>query len=150
MQKSIVAKYITIFLYIILIIGTLLLLFIPKLYDYFKMTEILPFQEHTLLYKIAFFSCYILCLLIIFVLIKIFKLVYKGTPFKKEIVNYLKYISVIFMLLSIIILIKAIFIPTLLSFAVITITFIASLSFYCLANVFKVANYYKQEIEYTV
>ena len=55
-----------------------------------------------------------------------------------------------FMLLFIIVIIKALFIPTLLSFAVALICFVASLSFYVLAEVIKAAILYKEEIDYTV
>ncbi len=54
------------------------------------------------------------------------------------------------MILFLIILVKAFFIPTLLSFAVGFICFVASLSFYVLAEVIKSAIEYKKEIDYTV
>ena len=46
--------------------------------------------------------------------------------------------------------IKTIFLPTILSIVVVVLTFIISLCFYVVAEVFKVAINYKEEIDYTV
>lgn len=150
MQKSPIAKIITILLDIIFIVGLMATFFIPILYDIFKVSNIIPFASHTFLYKLAFYLCYFIFLGIIFFLIKVFHLVYNGSPFKKELVLFLKSIAVLFMLLAIIIFIKFIFIPSILSIVVIVITFIASLSFYVLSQVFKTAIAYKHEIDFTI
>lgn len=150
MQKSPIAKIITIVLDIILIGGLVLTFFIPTLYDIFKIPNVSTFQSHTFLYKLAFYLCYFTFLGIIFLLIKVFHLVYRESPFKKELVLFLKSIAVLFMTLAIIIFIKSIFIPSILSIVAIVITFIASLSFYCLSQVFKTAIAYKHEIDFTI
>ena len=54
------------------------------------------------------------------------------------------------MSLSLAVLLKTIFIPTILSIAVIVVTFITSLCFYTLSQIFKVANEYKDEVDYMV
>ena len=150
MPKSKVAKVTTILFKLILITGIICLFFIPKLYDLFKDIGIPIWKEHTVYYKIAFYLCYIICLSIIYILNLIFKNIYKDTPFKKTTEILLKIIAILFMLLSVIVLIKVIYIPTPLSFAIIIITFIISMCFYVLSQVFKVANSYKQEIDYTI
>ena len=58
--------------------------------------------------------------------------------------------AIMFMLLFLIVIIKSIFIPNLLSFVVAIICFIASLSFYVLAEVIKSAIKYKNEVDFTV
>ena len=58
--------------------------------------------------------------------------------------------AISFMMLFVIVSIKAVFIPSLLSIVVALICFIASLSFYVLAEVIKSAIEYKNEIDYTV
>ena len=58
--------------------------------------------------------------------------------------------TVLFMLLFLIVIIKTIFIPTLLSFVVAILSFLMSLSFYILAEVIKVAREYKSELEFTI
>lgn len=150
MQKSRIAKLIIILLNLILIGGSILILFIPALYDAFAFQNVSSFREHTFLYKLAFFLCYFLFLGIIFFLIKIFNLIYKEGPFKKELPLYLKEISILFMILAGIIFFKTLFIPSALSIAIIVITFIASLSFYVLSQVFKTAISYKHEIDFTI
>ena len=70
--------------------------------------------------------------------------------FKKELENNLKVNAISFMMLFVIVSIKAVFIPSLLSIVVTLICFIASLSFYVLAEVIKSAIEYKNEIDYTV
>ncbi len=150
MQKSPIARVITIVLDIILIGGVIVTFFIPTLYNIFKVPNISSFQNHTFLYKLAFYLCYFTFLGIIFFLIKVFHLVYNGSPFKKELVLFLKSIAVLFMLLTIIIFIKFIFIPSILSIVAIVVTFIASLSFYVLSQVFKTAIAYKHEIDFII
>ena len=98
----------------------------------------------------ALYLCYLLCLSVVYKLSNLFNMIYKDTPFKKEVENSLKACAIIFMILFVIVIVKAIFIPTLLSFAVSLICFVASLSFYVLAEVIKAAILYKEEIDYTV
>lgn len=141
---------ISIILMIILVVGMVSLLFIPKLYDIFKDSSVSSFNEHLLMYKIAFYTCYIICLVIVFELIKLFNVIYKKSPFKKEIENLLKIMAIMFMLLFLIVIIKSFFIPTLLSFVVALLCFLISLSFYLLAEVIKSAIKYKKEIDLTV
>ena len=150
MKKSKIAKIISILLIIILIIGLCCLLFLPNLYDIFKEVSVSSFASHSILYRIAFYICYIMCLFIVYKLIYLFNEIYKGSPFKKEIEMNLKVNAIIFMLLFIIVMCKSICIPTLLSFAVALVCFIASLSFYVLAEVIKAAITYKNEIDYTI
>ena len=97
-----------------------------------------------------FYICYLLCLGIIFTLNYIFKNIYKQSPFNKTIEKSLKVIAILFMTLSVIVLIKTIYIPTILSIAVIVVTFITSLCFYTLSQIFKAAIEYKNEVDYTV
>ena len=150
MQKSKISKFISILLNITLIGGTICLFILPKLYDLFITPDIPTFNNHNISYQIAFYLCYIICLIIIYQLIKIFNHIYKNSPFEKIIEKTLKIIAILFMLLSLIIFIKTIFIPTILSFAVIVVAFIASLSFYVLSQIFKVAIEHKNELDYTV
>lgn len=150
MKKSFLAKFIWIIFIIILILGIGGLFFLPSLYDLFKGTDVKEFSLHLLSYKIAFYSCYIICLLIVYQLTCLFKHIFKGTPFRKEVEKNLKISAILFMVLFVIIIIKAFFIPTLLSFAVAFVAFIASLSFYVLAEVIKAAITYKNEVDYTV
>ena len=116
----------------------------------FKYTNVKTFMNQTLIYRITFYSCYAIGLYIIYKMIKLFNIVYEGSPFKKELENILKVIAVMFMLLFLIVIIKSIFIPNLLSFVVAIICFIASLSFYVLAEVIKSAIKYKNEVDFTV
>ena len=150
MQKSKIAKIVEILFKIIWIGGLVCLPFIPKLYDLLKVFNIPNFNNQTIYYKIAFYLCYIICLGIIFMLDCVFKTIYKDTPFSKKIEKYLKIISILFMSLSIIILIKVIYIPTVLSFAVIVVSMITSLCFYTLSQIFKIAINYKNEVDYTI
>lgn len=149
MLKSKIAKIVSILFNIMLICGFVCLFFIPKLYDFFSI-EAPKFHEQTILYRIAFYLCYLICLGIIFELRVIFNQIYNDTPFKKSIENALKLIAILFMILSIIIMVKTIFIPTPLSLAAIIVTFIISLCFYVLSQIFKVAIAYKNEIDFTV
>ena len=150
MKKSKIAKIIEILFKIILIGGIICLFFIPKLYDLLKDLGIPSFNSQTIYYKIAFYLCYIICLSIIFILNIIFKNIYQDSPFKKIIESSLKVIAILFMLLSVIVAIKTIYIPTVLSIAVIVVTFIASLCFYALSQIFKIAIEYKNEVDFTV
>lgn len=150
MKKSFIAKIVEIILIIILIVGCISLIFVPELYDMFKYTNVKTFINQTLIYRITFYSCYVFGLYIIYKMIKLFNIVYEGSPFKKELENILKVIAVMFMLLFLIVIIKSIFIPNLLSFVVAIICFIASLSFYVLAEVIKSAIKYKNEVDFTV
>ena len=149
MPKSIIAKIIAILFKIILISGLICLPFISKLYDLIKISET-SFNSQSLFYKIMFYLCYIICLSIVFTLNYIFKNIYINSPFDKKIEHSLKIIAILFMLLSGIILIKTILIPTILSIGIIIVSFITSLCFYTLSQIFKVAIEYKNEIDYTV
>lgn len=149
MKKSNIAKFLLIVLNISLVLGIVCLVFIPTLYDTFSNAGEL-FFKHNVMYQIAFYSCYIICLIIVYILTNILKDVYSGSPFKKSMEFNLKMIAVLFMLLVIIIGVKVIFIPTLISFAVILVAFVASLSFYVLSQVFKMAIEFKYEIDLTV
>ena len=150
MPKSKIAKIIEILFKILLIGGIICLPFIPKIYDLLKIFDIKDFNSQTIFYKIVFYLCYIICLGIIFTLNYIFKNIYKESPFNKTIEKSLKVIAVLFMLLSLIVLIKTIYIPTILSVAVIVVTFITSLCFYTLSQIFKAAIEYKNELDFTV
>ena len=150
MQKSFIAKLIEILFKILLISGIICLPFIPKIYDLLKLFAINSFNSQTIYYKVMFYMCYIICLGIIFILNYIFKNIYTNSPFNKIVEKSLKVIAILFMLLSIIVLIKTIYMPTILSIGVIIGTFITSLCFYTLSQIFKVAIEYKNEVDYTV
>jgi len=150
MSRSKMAKIIEILFKIILCLGIIGLFIIPYLYDFVQFFGLESFNTKTLFYKIVFYICYIICLGIIFTLNYIFKNIYKDSPFSKKIEKSLKIVALLFMMLSIIVLIKTVFIPTVLSIAVIVITFITSLCFYTLSEIFKVATEYKNEVDYTV
>lgn len=150
MKKSKIAKIISIILIGILIVGICCIFFLPTLYDLFKEASVSSFNNHTIPYRVAFYICYITCLYIVYKLIRLFQEIEKGSPFKKEVEMNLKINAIMFMLLFIVVIGKCIFIPTLLSFAVALVCFIASLSFYVLAEVIKAAISYKNEIDYTV
>lgn len=150
MQKSNIAKFLLVILNISLVIGIVCLCFIPTLYDNFSNVGVDIFSNHNIIYQIAFYTCYIICLIIVYILINILKDVHNDSPFKKNMEFNLKKIAVMFMSLVVIIGIKVIFIPTILSFAVILVSFIASLSFYVLSQVFKMAIEFKHEIDFTV
>ena len=150
MKKSFIARIISVILVIILIIGIPCLIFIPELYDLFKDVSIPAFSAHNMIYKVAFFTCYILCLVVVHKLIGLFNIIYKGSPFRREIEVTLKVMAVIFMILFLIVIIKSFFIPTLLSFVVALLCFLISLSFYLLAEVIKAAIKYKNEVDLTV
>lgn len=146
MKKSRIAQLISILLKVMLIIGTVCLFFIPKLYDIFGNL----FKNQTIYYKLGFYSCAVVSLGVIYELIRVFDIVYEGSPFKKEVEIVLKRIAVLFMILFMIVAIKIIFIPTVLSFSVALIVFVASLGFYVLSQIFKMAIEYKNEVDFTV
>ena len=150
MKKSKIAKIIEILFKIILIGGIICIPFIPKLYDLLEIFNIHSFSSQTIYYKIAFYICYLLCLGIIFTLNYTFKGIYDSSPFNKKIEKSLKIIAILFMILSLVVFLKTIFMPTILSIAVIVVTFITSLCFYALSQIFKVAIEYKNEIDYTI
>lgn len=150
MKKSLIAKIVSIIFMVILIGGCIALFFLPQLYNIFKIDGGVNFFDQALVYQLALYTCYIVCLVIVYKLTILFNAVYSDTPFKKEIELLLKTCAVLFMILALVVFIKAIFIPTLLSFVVALICFIASLSFYVLAEVIKAAIIYKEEIDYTV
>lgn len=149
MKKSKISIIVSYLFYLILIVGLICSIFLPTLYDMFSGIST-KFKEHTLIYQIAFYTCYFIALLIVWTLIKIFKDLYKDTPFKKEVENKLKIIAVLFEILSLIVIIKFFFIPTILTIAVFLISFIVGLCFYTLSQVFKIAITYKDEIDFTV
>ena len=147
MKKSLIAKIVSIILIIILICGVVGVFALPTFYDLFKSNDINKFNSHNLIYRLAFYACYIICLIIVLELIKLFNCIYKESPFNKIIVNKLGISSILFMILFVIVVIKCIFIPTLLSFAVALLSFLISLSFYVLKEVMKSAIYYKKELD---
>lgn len=150
MKKSIIAKIISIILLIILIVGTVCFFFIPKLYDLFKDGSVDLFNAHSFVYKVSFYTCYVICLGVVYKLIRLFNIVYKKSPFRKEIEDSLKIMAIMFMFLFLIVIIKSFFIPTLLSFVVALLCFLVSLSFYVLAEVIKAAINYKNEVDFMV
>ena len=149
MKKSKIFIIVYYLFYVILGGGIVLSIFLPQLYDIFS-TVTIVFLDHSLIYKLAFYSCYIISLGIILELLLMFKIIYKETPFKKEVERKLKIIAVLFELLALIVGIKSLFMPTLLTFAIFIITFMVGLCFYVLAEVFKTAIAYKNEIDYMV
>lgn len=150
MEKSKIAKIIEILFKIILVIGVISLPFIPKLYDLVKIFDENNFNNQTIFYRIMFYICYINCLGIIYMLNYLFKNIYVSSPFNKKVEKSLKIIAVLFMILSMAVLVKTIYIPTVLSIALIVVTFITSLCFYTLSQIFKVAIEYKDEVDYTI
>ena len=150
MKRSFISKIISIILITILIFGVISLPFIPQLYDMFKDTTIDTFNNHLPIYKVAFYLCYLIGLFIVYELIRLFNIIYKGSPFRKEIEDYLKVMAIMLMVLFLIVIVKAIFIPTLLTFVVALLCFLMSLAFYVLAEVIKMAIKYKTEVDFTV
>ena len=150
MPQSKMAKIIEILFKILLGLGIIGLFIIPYLYDFLEIFGLESFNNKTLVYKILFYICYIICLGILFMLNYIFKNIYKDSPFNKKIEVSLKVISLLFMLLSVTTLIKTIYYPTILSIALIVIASITSLCFYTLSEIFKVAKEYKDEVDFTV
>lgn len=150
MKKSVIAKIISVILIIILVLGIIGMVFLPLLYDLFKDASVKAFDAHSMLYRLAFYLSYVICLFIVYKLIGLFNVIYKKSPFRKEIENNLKVMAVMFMVLFLIVIIKSVFIPTLLSFVVAILCFLVSLSFYLLAEVIKAAITYKNEVDLTV
>lgn len=150
MKKSVIAKIISVILIIILVLGIIGMVFLPLLYDLFKDASVKAFDAHSMLYRLAFYLCYVICLFIVYKLIGLFNVIYKKSPFRKEIEKNLKVMAVMFMVLFLIVIIKSVFIPTLLSFVVAILCFLVSLSFYLLAEVIKAAITYKNEVDLTV
>ena len=150
MKKSVLAKAVSILLIVILIVGIGCFIFIPELYDMFKGSDIDLFKKHMPIYRLAFYMCYIIGLYIVYRLIGLFDIVYSGSPFNKKLEDTLKVIAVMFMILFLIVIIKGVFIPNLLTFVVALICFFTSLSFYVLAEVIKAAIKYKTEVDFTV
>ena len=148
MQNNL-SKVISILLKIIFIGGLILIPFIPTIYDLIG-TEKLMFKNQTIIYKITLYLCYFISLSIIYILNLMFKHIYTDSPFTNYTEKYLKIISILFMILSIIIFIKIFFIPTIISIAICIITFIVSLCFYTLYEIFKIANNNKKELDYTI
>ena len=148
MKQSKIAKIIEILFKIILIAGIICIPFIPTIYDLLEIFK--KFSEQTVLYKILFYICYIICLGIVFTLNYVFKDIYNNSPFNKKIEKSLKTIAILFMSLSVVVLIKVIYMPTILSIAIIVVTFITSLCFYTLSQIFKVAIEYKDEVDHTI
>ena len=116
----------------------------------FKGSDIDLFKKHMPIYRLAFYMCYIIGLYIVYRLIGLFNIVYSGSPFNKKLEDTLKVIAVMFMILFLIVIIKGVFIPNLLTFVVALICFFTSLSFYVLAEVIKAAIKYKTEVDFTV
>ncbi len=130
--------------------GIILIPFIPTIYNLIGTEQLKAFGEQTLLYQITLYVCYFISLEILFILTKMFDKIYKDTPFTNYTVNYLKIIAFLFLILSIIIFIKLFFILTIISSAICVITFIISLCFYTLSEIFKQANEHKRELDYTI
>ena len=150
MRKNKLSRIISILLRIIFIIGIVLIPFIPTIFNLIGTENLKEFGRQTILYKIALFTCYFISLGIIYILILMFNHIYKDNPFTSLTEKYLKIISSLFMILAIIIFIKIFFIPTIISIAICVITFIVSLCFYTLSEIFKVANKNKMELDYTI
>ena len=149
-MQSNLSKVISILLKIIFIIGIILIPIIPTIYNLIGTENLKEFGNQTILYRITLFICYFISLGIIYILILMFSHIYKDNPFTNKTLNYLKDISLLFMILSVIIFIKIFFIPTIISIAICVITFIVSLCFYTLHEIFKIANSNKKELDYTI
>lgn len=149
MKKSIISKIVSIIFILMLIGGIVCLFFAPKLYDLTGASRV-AFEQQGLYYKILFYVCYIICLAIIFILNRIFSFIYDSNPFETNVENYIKLLAVLFISLSLLVGLKSIFMPTVLSIVLTVLTLIISLCFYVVAEVFKVAEGYKKEIDFTV
>ena len=97
MKKSFIAKIVEIILIIILIVGCISLIFVPELYDMFKYTNVKTFMNQTLIYRITFYSCYVIGLYIIYKMIKLFNisLFSSNVPFNNIKIKLLNIISII-------------------------------------------------------
>ena len=143
-------KIISYLLKIIFIIGIILIPFIPTMYNLIGTENLKVFADQTILYQITLYICYLFSLSIIYILILMFSSIDKNGPFIMSTSKYLKIISLFFIILSIIIFIKILFIPTIISIAICVITFIVSLCFYTLSEIFKEAINHKKELDYTI
>lgn len=150
MQKSLIAKMVLIAFIILMIVGVIGLIPLPKIYDLVKGDGIEKFSEHSVYYQGAFYMCYVIGLFIIYKLYNTFHYLYKVHPFTKKIEINLKIIAIAFMGLSFIVSIKSFFIPTPLTFGVIVICFVVSLCFYLLAEIIKKGINLKDEVDLTV
>lgn len=147
MKKSLIAKIISIFLRFMIVGGIIVQFFVPEIYKLFLN---ISFNSQSISYRITFYICGIVSILIVYMLTRIFDHIYKCSPFNKDVEVSLKIIAILFMLLSIIVGVKTIFITTLLSIVISIITFVVSLCFYVLSQVFKAAIEYKEEVDYTI
>ena len=150
MKKSKIARVVTIIFIVLIILGVLALIPLPILYDLVKGDDIEKFMEHTLCYRVAFYVCYLVGLFILYKLYDTFNYLYKVNPFTRKIENNLKLVAILFMIVSAIILVKGLFIPTPLTFGVVVICFVVSLCFYLLAEVIKKGIILKDEVDMTV
>ena len=150
MQKNKLANIISILLKAIFIVGIILIPFLPTIYNLIGTEHLKVFEGQTILYKITFFICYFISLTIIYILILMFNHIYEDNPFTSYTEKYLKILSILFMILAVIIFIKILFVPTIISIAICVITFIVSLCFYTLHEIFKVANSNKKELDFTI
>ena len=150
MKKSKIARVVTIVFIVLIILGVLALIPLPILYDLVKGDDIEKFMEHTLCYRVAFYVCYLIGLFILYKLYDTFNYLYKVNPFTRKIENNLKLVAILFMIVSAIILVKGLFIPTPLTFGVVVICFVVSLCFYLLAEVIKKGIILKDEVDMTV
>lgn len=150
MKKSKIAKIVSI-IFIVLIIGGIgCLIPLPQIYDFIVGDGLESFSEHTIYYKVALYICYLIGLFILYKLYDTFNYLYKVNPFTIKIEKNLKVIAVFFMILSVIVLGKGLFIPTPLTFGVTVICFVVSLCFYVLAEVIKKGIILKDEVDLTV
>ena len=92
MEKSKIAKMVTITFIILIIIGLASMVFLPQIYDLVKGDAIDKFTDHTLFYKIAFYISYLVGLFILYKLYDTFKYLYKVNPFTSKIEKNLKII----------------------------------------------------------
>ncbi len=150
MEKSKIAKMVTIIFIVLIIAGIVGIILLPQIFDLVKGDSIEKFSEHTLYYKIAFYCSYLIGLFILYKLYDTFSYLYRVSPFTSKIEKNLKIIAISFMLLFAIIVVKAFFIPTPLTFGVIVICFVVSLCFYLLAEIIKKGIIYKDEVDSTV
>ncbi len=147
MEKSKIAKIVTVVFIILIIVGVVGIIRLPYIFDLVKGDSIEKFSEHTLFYKIAFYCSYLIGLFILYKLYDTFNYLYKVSPFTSKIEKNLKIIAISFMFLFAIIVVKAFFIPTPLTFGVIVICFVVSLCFYLLAEIIKKGIIYKDEVD---
>ena len=150
MEKSKIAKIVTIVFIALIIVGLIGIILLPQIYDLVKGETIKSFKDHTVSYKIAFYCAYLVGLFILYKLYDTFNYIYKVNPFTSRIERNLKIIAISFMILFVITLVKAFFIPTPLTFGVIIICFVVSLCFYLLAEIIKKGIIYKDEVDSTV